>query len=229
MSFPNDEQWKVVRALLRTALLANEIPCELVAMRPKAVWQKYKDVNHPNIQVIDYANKHTHDKFSQMLLALWKKHKNGDLEHEDKPKVIMWAKSAAKQYLRKCFQAGTIAINYEDPKQVWKDHCENHAAFARMKYDDAFVQRLGSVQDDHTKKVERCDKDLEAYHIAKKNHPTPELNSHGEPQWHGSKAQELLKELVVTGKHVDKDPSLIWETKTEFQVYSLQMFCDPSL
>ena len=96
----------------------------------------------------------------------------------------------------------------------------------RMKYDDSFVQRLGSVQDDNVKKLGRCNKDLEAYCIAKKNHPTPQLNSCGEPQWHGSEAKKLLKEVVVEGQHVNKDPSLIWAMKTEFQVYSKQTFCD---
>jgi hypothetical protein len=54
--------------------------------------------------------------------------------------------------------AGTIP---EEPKE--------------MAYDEAFVRRFKSVQDDHQKKVLRCEEDLSAYTVSKMNHPTPSL------------------------------------------------------
>jgi hypothetical protein len=48
--------------------------------------------------------------------------------------------------------------------------------------DGAFVRCLKTLRDDYLKKVQRCQEDLEAFNIAKKNHPTPELNVCGEPQ-----------------------------------------------
>jgi len=97
---------------------------------------------------------------------------------------------------QKCFRDKVIRPDYKDAKVVWKDHCENHPAFARMMCDDAFVRRIGTVQDDYLKKLSRMRADLKAFVKAKKNHPTPKFNSRGEPQWHGSRVQQLLKEMV---------------------------------
>jgi hypothetical protein len=62
--------------------------------------------------------------------------------------------------------------------------------------------------------------------VAKMNHPTPSLNWHGEPQWHGSEAQRLLKELIVRDEHIGKQPKELWLKKKEFQIYSLKTFRD---
>ena len=194
-------------------------------MRPKEVWKKYMDSGNLEIKCVDYENKQVRDKYTRMLRSLRKKHQDGDLENEDK-KVIVWGKSAAKQFLKKCFREKLVPADYHDAEQVWKDHCEGTAAFARMQYDSAFVRRLGSVRDDYVKKVARCEKDLEAYLIAKRNHPTPELNSRGEPQWNGSRAQELLKETVKNGEHNGVKPAVLRDSKEEYKVYSLQTFRD---
>ena len=216
-----EEQWKAVRGLLKEALLAGKIPLESKEMPPKSVFALYKDTNDPVIAGIVYG-----DKFTRMLRALRKKHKNGDLQNEDKPKAIEWSKSAAKQFLKKCFRDETISANYQDAKQVWTDHCKDDNAFKRMQCNDAFVRRLKSVRNDHLKKVERCQKDLEAYNNAKKNHPTPALNIRGEPQWHGSAAQNFLKESVEAGQHKEVEPKELWESKPEYQVYALKTFRD---
>ena len=225
MSEVSDEQWEAVRGLLKAGLLADEIPIESKEMRPKDVWMKYKDANAPAIVVVDYDDKKVRDKFSRMLRSLRKKHKDGDLEHEGK-KAIVWGKSAAKYFLKRCFRDKLIPTDYTNAEQVWKDHCAGNPAFARMQYDSAFVRRLGVVRDDYLKKVERCEQDLVAYQLAKKNHPTPDKNSRGEPQWNGSMAQQLLKELVASGKHVGLKPSTLWESNEHYMLYSLQTFRD---
>jgi hypothetical protein len=215
------EQWKAVRGLLKKALLAGEIPLESKEMRPKAVFTLFKNANNPVIADILYG-----EKFTRMLRGLRKKHKNGDLQNEDKPKAIEWSKSAAKQFLKICFREGTISANYQDARKVWADHCKDDRAFKKMQCDDAFVRRLKTVRDDYLKKVERSEKDLEAFNIAKKNHPTPEFNVRGEPQWHGSAAQKHLKETVEAGQHKGVEPKKMWESRPEYQVYSLQTFRD---
>lgn len=221
------DKWKALRQLLKMELLNGEIPVEPSAMKPKQVWQKYKDASHPDIQFVDYVDKSTREKYTRMLRSLRKKHKDGDLENEEKTgKQIVWAKSAAKQYLKQCFRDELISVHYDNAEEVWKNMCQDHAAFARMSFDAAFVRRLSSVQDDYVKKVDRCQKDLEAYLIAKENHPTPEFNCRGEPQWNGSDAQKLLKDMVSKGEHEGKEPKVIWQSKEEFQLYSLQTFRD---
>jgi len=223
---PTKEQWLEVRKVLKAAILANEIPME---MRPKQVWQKYVDLNNQAIiTCVDYTNKSVREKYGRMLRTVRKKHNDGDLENEDANalKVIVWAKSAAKQFLKKCFRDKVICPDYKDAKVVWKDHCENHPAFARMTCDDAFVRRLGTVRDDYLKKLGRMRDDLRAYVKAKANHPTPAFNCRGEPQWNGSEAQKLLKALVSEGKHEGKAPKKLHAAKPEFRVYSLQTFRD---
>lgn len=215
------ERWKAVRGLLKEALLAGEIPLDTKEMQPKAVFIKYGNEHELVFAGIPYS-----DKFTRMLRALRKKHNNGDLENEDKPKAIEWSKSAAKQYLKKCFREGTISSNYHDPRQVWTDHCKDVDAFKRMQCDDAFVRRLASVRDDYLKKTERCQKDLQAFTIAKRNHPTPATNFRGEPQWNGSIAQQLLKECIKAGEHTGVAPQDLWMRRIEFQVYSKDTFRD---
>ena len=226
---PTKEQWLAVRKALKAGILANEIPVEPTEMRPKQVWQKYVDLNNQAIiTFVDYTNKSVREKFGRILRTVRKKHSDGDLENEDVNalKVIVWAKSAAKQFLKKCFRDKAIRPDYKDAKVVWKDHCENHPAFARMMCDDAFVRRLGTVRDDYLKKLSRMRADLKAFVKAKKNHPTPKFNSRGEPQWHGSRAQQLLKKMVSEGKHKGKEPKVLYSKTEEFRVYSLQTFRD---
>lgn len=222
------DQWQAVRDALKAALLTGEVPLEPKEMKPKAVHQLLVASGHLD-HAVDYTNKSIRDKFQRLLLSLRKKHKDGDLERDLKGgKTIEWGKSAAKQYLKKCFRDGTISSSYlsSDAEQIWKAHCQTHPAFARMQYDDSFIRRLKYVRDDYLKKVDRRDKDLAAYTAAKNNHPTPEFNHRGEPQWNGSAAQALLREMVANGSHVGVLPRKLWEQHLEFQVYGKKSFRD---
>lgn len=217
------EQWKAVRDLLKVAIIADEIPLDTKVMRPKAVYEKYKD--NPVMKIVTYDDKYSSDKFTRMLRALRKKHKDGDLETEGL-KIIEWGKSAAKQFLKLSFRNKTIPTDYDDDEQVWNDYCKDNKAFERMLYDAAFKRRLSSVRDDYMLKAERCRKDQEAFDIAKKNHPTPELNSRGEPQWNGSRAQALLKQDIEEGNHVGKTPRDLQASRPEYNIYDKQAFRD---
>lgn len=221
----SSEAWKEIRGLIKAALLAGKIPVEPCEMRPKEVYEKFVVG-----MTIDYTDKKTKEKLARMLRALRAKHKNGDLVNEDDSSTpIEWAKSAAKQVLRKCFRDGTIPTSFkekEEIEQIWKVHCNGHEAFKRMKFDEAFVRRIKSVRDDHLKKVNRCEEDLEAYTVAKQNHPTPEFNARGEPQWNGSEAQRQLKAMVANGEHVGEQPKALWAANDEFRKYSLKSFRD---
>ena len=223
-SGPTKEQWNDVRKLLKEAILAGEIPLEPKQMRPKQIFEKFQ--TSPAMGCVDYGQKSTRDKLTRMIRTLRAKHKDGDLENEDKAKPVEWAKSAAKQHLKKCFREKLIPADYQDPKLVWTEHCQGKAAFARMEYNSAFTRRLASVRDDYIKKVERSAQDLAAFQAAKRNHPTPLLNRRGEPQWNGSEAQKLLKEIVSKGDHVNIKPAELREQYEVFKTYSKQTFRD---
>lgn len=223
-TLPTDDAWKEVRGLLKAAIVAGEIPLEPRKMRPKEVYDKYLDAT-----TIDYNNKKSQEKFTRMLRGLRAKHMNGDLEKESESKAIEWSKSAAKQVIRAWFRDGTLSTTFTDKKdlqKIWEDHCRAHAAFKKMKYDEAFIRRIQSVRDDHLKKVKRSEEDLAAYTVAKLNHPTPELNGRGEPKWNGSEAQKQLKELIAKQEHVGKEPRELWTNNNEFQKYGLKSFRD---
>lgn len=213
--------WKVVRSVLKEGLLGGAIPVEPKAMKPKAVYQIYAQQEHESFLAIPYG-----DKFTRTLRALRKKHMNGDLENEDKPKAIVWRKSAAKQVLKQAFRSKLIPSDYTSAENVWNEHCKDHDAFKRMEFDDAFVRRLKTVKEDYEKKLARSLVDLNAFNLAKKNHPTPEFDFWGRPQWHGSKAQELLKDLIKHGKYKGMKPADLWASKEEWKVYDKRTFRD---
>lgn len=219
----SDDEWKDVRLVLKRELLSGKIVLDSKEMRPKAVHAMFSSEFH----TVDYSDKSTRDKFTRILRGLRNKHKDGDLINEDNPiKTIRWGKSAAKQYLKIAFREKRISASYSDPAQVWSEHCAGHKAFARMQCNEAFVRRLATVRDDYNKKRKRCEEDLKAYQAAIRNHPTPEFNSRGEPQWNGSNSQRRLKEMIREGSHVGKKPESLWKENADFQVYSLQTFRD---
>jgi hypothetical protein len=85
------EQWKAVRGLLKEALLAGEIPLE-------SKLYTVRECKQPS-----NCRHCLRGKFTRMLCGLLKKHNNGNLQNEDKTKAIEWSKSAAKQFLKRCF------------------------------------------------------------------------------------------------------------------------------
>lgn len=127
---------------------------------------------------------------------------------------------------KKMFRDKAIPADCQDAKEVWTNHCAGHVEFERMVCDAAFARRLGTVRDDYLKKRDGCEKDLAACLVAKCNHPTPALNSRGEPQWNGSDAQKLLKQAIEKEEHAGLMPAALWESKAECKVCSLQTFRD---
>jgi hypothetical protein len=205
-------QWKAARDVLKAGVLSGDIHLDTKVMKPKAVFEKYKD--SPELKLVTYG-----DKFTRTLRALRKKHTEGDLENEGL-KVIEWGKSAAKQVLKKAFKDGDVPVDYTDPKEVWRDFCREKRAFARLNCDSAFTRRLNSVRDDYKKRASRKTIDQAAFDILKKNHPTPEYNARGEPQWHGSLAQKLMKQDIIDKKHIGrtKEEGDLRSSRDEYKV-----------
>ena len=67
--------------------------------------------------------------------------------------------------------------------------------------------------------------DKKAFLNFRENHPRPDLNYRGEPQWDGSDAQRLLKEDMTAGKHLKYDtPSEFRDSRPEYQTYNKKVF-----
>lgn len=214
-----DWRTSAAKKLLQKALRNGDIPTDTKVMGPKAVYEKYKD--HPEFDGIDYDN-----TFTRRLRDLRKQEIHVD---DEKDVAVDWKNSAAKQFIKELFKSKTIPLDYSatiGAKQVWDLHCKNDPAFVGMNYNDTFKRRLKSVCDDHARKDERADKDLEAYLNYQKLHPRPTHNARGEPQWDGSKAQEWLKHDVTAGTHLEYEnkPSQLRLTRPEYQLFGVDTF-----
>jgi hypothetical protein len=120
--------WKIVRTVLKEGLLQDAIPADPKAMKPRAVYEIYAQQQHESFLAIPYG-----DKFTRTLRALRKKHINGDLINEDKPKAIVWRKSAAKQVLKRAFREKLISKDYTSAEDVWNKHCKDNDSFKRIQ------------------------------------------------------------------------------------------------
>ena len=78
-------EWEDARKFLKKAVLEGKIPVDSSQMKPKQVWERFKDA--PALQCLNYGDKNILEKFTRMIHALQKKHKDGDLiiEQDEKP------------------------------------------------------------------------------------------------------------------------------------------------
>lgn len=106
------------------------------------------------------------------------------------------------------------------PKEVYNKY-KNMKEFGGMACDDEFRRRLLSLRNIVGRDKDRAVDDRKALKIALANHPVPEFNHRGEPQWNGSKAQAMLKEEIDAGNYPLKTPEQIWKSKAEFQKFGL--------
>lgn len=56
------------------------------------------------------------------------------------------------------------------------------------------------------------------------NHPRPDTNCRGEPQWDKSDAQRLLRQDVSEGKHLEMKPQQLYNTRNEYKMFTLKTF-----
>lgn len=109
------------------------------------------------------------------------------------------------------------------PKEVFEKY-KNMREFQGMVYGNNFTTRLRSLRGIVARDKDRAVLDRKALKIAIANHPVPEFNHRGEPQWNGSKAQAILKEQIDAGKYPLNTPQQLWELEKEFQKFHLSTF-----
>ena len=95
-----------------------------------------------------------------------------------------------------------------------------------MEYDEAFKHRLCVLRKQFIEGKNRAEEDLQAFMIAKSNHPPPPRNHKNEPQWNGSAAQEWLKVDMENDRHINTRPEQLWESRDEYQKFYLSTFRD---
>ena len=128
----------------------------------------------------------------------------------------------ARNLLFSELEAGLIPLDIKQmgPDEVWEKY-SNTAEFKLrgMKFGDTFKRRLAALRTLVNRDKKRAGEDLQELLKAIQNHPPPINNHRGEPQWNGSRAQELLKEDVEAGEHTRKLPMELWGKRPEYKPY----------
>ena len=138
---------------------------------------------------------------------------------------IPWQYHPLRAFLLDKLTSNEIPADYHlmGPFDVWNKYCDNEL-FEGMNYDGVFTRRLLTLRKQFQEGQSRAQDDLNAFNIAKTNHPPPPLNHRGEPQWNGSEAQRLLEIDMSDKKHFDLKPEDLWETRVEYKQFYLETF-----
>ena len=138
---------------------------------------------------------------------------------------IPWRYHPLREFFLEKLSSNEIPADYNlmGPFDVWNKYCDNDL-FEGMKYDGTFQRRLLTLRKQFLEGQSRAQDDLNAFNIAKTNHPPPPFNHRGEPQWNGSEAQRLLEIDMSDKKHFDLKPEDLWETRVEYKEFYLETF-----
>ena len=95
--------------------------------------------------------------------------------------------------------------------------------FTAFPYDN-FRTNLNNLRKAIAKLQDSALWDSQALARDRKLFPRPDKNFRGEPQWHGSDAEALLKQDVTDGKQKTMKPKDLYKSRNEYQVYPLHIF-----
>ena len=132
----------------------------------------------------------------------------------------LWIKSKAKEILKKDLIDGIVNDSMV-ARDVYMMH-EEYKEYDFKKFQNNFrslkkviKKHVGRAQVDHA-----ClERDLEV-------HCRPDLTSAGFPFWDTSKARVSLKRDIDEGLHESMRPLELWQSRNEYQEFSLKKFRD---
>ena len=150
-----------------------------------------------------------------------------DVEDYDFVRGLLWQHHPVRQLLLNALINKEIPTDYKlmGPLDVWNKYCDLDM-FEGMEYDATFKRRLLSLRKQVQEGTQRAEADLISFNVAKKNHPPPQHNHRGEPQWSGSEAQRLLKMDMDNKRHFDLKPEHLWNSRPEYGKFDLSTFRD---
>ena len=170
-------------------------------MQPKQVYGM-----HPEYKKYKYTN------FTTNLKALRESIRDKGKYWTD------WGTSEAKELLKKDIEEGRVTEQMQ-PHQVY----EMHPEYKRYKYTN-FTANLGSLKGAINDSHKHADFDDAALANDERLHPRSATTTAGLPRWDGSEAQGLLKMDVDDGKHDSMQPKDLYESRVEYEVFSLEVF-----
>jgi len=138
-----------------------------------------------------------------------------------------WRHSEAKKSLHADIVAGVIPASQSEMSadEVCK-HCSANPDFLLSDFHDKrlFADRLKRLRDKIKGKDDRRKRDADALAGDRLIFPKRDFNYRGEAEWQNSKAQELLKKDIDTGRHLSQTKEKLWLSKREHQEYDLNIF-----
>ena len=151
---------------------------------------------------------------------------NGREQHEGDPiapEPHRWRDSDAQKLLRQLLATGMIPESGMKPKDIWDNICSSRPEFAGFHF-KKFPSRLRSARQQAFKKGQRAVNENAAFEHDRLLFPPPTHNQRGEPRWHGSQAESLLKHDVAEKRHETMAPQLLHKTRIEYMDYPLDVF-----
>ena len=149
-------------------------------------------------------------------------------KEKDADKPPDWSKSKARDYLCGLILSGKLPDRKKiKPKAVFQDYCKNRPEFKHFQDYKAlkFAEKLLRLRNQLEAKADRSKEDDAAFKHDREIFPPRTEDTKGRPVWAGSKAQELLRQDIIDGKHKEKKPKYLYETQAEyFENYELEFF-----
>ena len=143
------------------------------------------------------------------------------MANNNQEKPIAWAKSDARFYLREDLISGIITKNMK-AKEVYDMRPE----YKKYKYEN-FRSNLLSLQIAVKRDLGRAEIDNECYqHDKHLFRGDSNLNSKA---WHRSDAYNILKEDIKGGRVEGMKPKEIYNSRREYQAFSLKKSQNPNL
>ena len=193
-------------------------------MKPKQVYDKYKDV----ATCFKIKGMEDRKKFGSRLRGLYKVIENAKKAEAADTGPPWDDNHPARQFLFDEIAAGRIPASMA-PLEVYNKYKDVARCFEIKRMDD--INLLGSHLKGLYKIVARDksreEEDREAFIIAFQKHPAPTHNHRGEPQWNGSAAQALLAEDMKNGLHLKMTPAQLHQMRDEYkEIKKLSVFRD---
>jgi hypothetical protein len=138
---------------------------------------------------------------------------------KNEPSPVPWKDSDAKKLLRQDILDGKV-VDSMMPKEVLVMRPEYEP------YRKNFGSNLRSLQKMIRENQAKADSDSAALAHDHRIRPPAAYTSKGYPRWDGSDAQRLLKKDIDAGLTRSLKPSLLHDSRVEYQVFPLKVFRD---
>lgn len=142
------------------------------------------------------------------------------------PAWIDWRNSEPSKIILFDLRTGRLGLSEEEHSTAvaW-EYYQRQPEFQRVCFDQ-FAARLVDHRQQVEKRVRRARWDAAAAAHDQLRHPYPSHNQRGEPNFHLSGAEDLLRQDVRNGLHLALFPSELQMTRPEYRVFSKKKFKD---